>query len=243
MGRATPFIYVKLAMTQLNNTLHNAHFWIDTDSPHWLDIQTLKSVFPNRVSMLFEVAGDFNVLDTFYHMIRADALIMSYSSFSNAAAFLSRNGTLLVAPPKGLGRSEKYLREGIFTIPHRFLRISTKAVKRHFMATAHPHNPPRVTPFVGKSERSLLALVDKAEVTLKVFVYPIPRAARRCTAAITDYRYEMETRLHAYFLQHKLVHTNNTDEADLFLIQHEWVCLLLVSVSCQLMCKDTIIGY
>eukprot|EP01041_Mallomonas_annulata_P010310 gene10310-21512_t len=83
------------------------------------------------------------------------------------------------------------------------------------------------SPFTMGSESHLLSFLDKAERELKVFIYPIPSSAIRCKRRCRDGRYSMEAIIPAVIQRYGTVHTTDASTADLFLIQHEWTCLLL----------------
>lgn len=92
--------------------------------------------------------------------------------------------------------------------------------------------------FWDGSEERLLELIDRAERELKVFVYPFPPTARRCDmsrggyihqASMPKQMFQMELLLPEYLQKHSLVSTLNGSEADLFMVNHEWICLRIAN--------------
>lgn len=85
--------------------------------------------------------------------------------------------------------------------------------------------------FLDGSEDALLELASLAEKELKVFVYPIPKHAKRCNLERGGFEaaerpmFQMELDLPLYLKGHPTVATLNPDEADIFLVDHEWLCL------------------
>ena len=81
--------------------------------------------------------------------------------------------------------------------------------------------------FRDGSEKNLMQLVETVEKQLKVFIYPIPAHVRRCKKPFRPdlkVMFDMELRLPKY-LSNSVVHTTDPDEADIFLVDHEWICL------------------
>jgi len=94
------------------------------------------------------------------------------------------------------------------------------------------------SPFLDGSEERLLELIDLAERELKVFVYPFPPNARRCDMSrggfipqsnMAKQMFQMESMLPSYLQKHALVATQNGSEADLFMVNHEWICLRIAN--------------
>ena len=94
-------------------------------------------------------------------------------------------------------------------------------------------------PFFDGSEEALQQVLARAEAELKIFVYPIPPDIRRCNmygdgpssgggfpknpfGSRHREMFSMEQRLPAYL---RTLATSNPDEADVFVIDHEWMCL------------------
>ena len=90
--------------------------------------------------------------------------------------------------------------------------------------------------FLDGSEDNLIELIERAERELKIFVYPIPQQARRCKMRKIDGRFtgfppssgrmremfQMEQMLPRYL---QSIATKDPNEADVFIINHEWICL------------------
>jgi len=93
------------------------------------------------------------------------------------------------------------------------------------------------SPFVDGSEDILLELLDKVERELKVFVYSLDeiQGLRRCDMKYggftpvnnpaTRSNFQQELDMPLFMQNHKSVRTLNPEEADYFLIVHEWICL------------------
>jgi len=81
--------------------------------------------------------------------------------------------------------------------------------------------------FKDGSEESLIRLIRLAELELKIFVYPIPDGIRRCNkpfkGGLRD-MFDMELRLPKYY-KTSVVATQDPEMADLYLVDHEWICL------------------
>ncbi len=90
--------------------------------------------------------------------------------------------------------------------------------------------------FVDGNESDLISLLNRVESELKVYVYPIPPRIRRCekpagsggfpqTGSRVREMFQMEELIPNYYRNATAVLTNNPDEADVFIIDHEWICL------------------
>ena len=93
-----------------------------------------------------------------------------------------------------------------------------------------------ISAFLDGSEAKLIELIERAEQELKIFVYPMPEQARRCKMEKIDGRmtgfppssgrmremFQMEQMLPRYFTT---IATKDPNEADVFIIYHEWICL------------------
>jgi hypothetical protein len=94
----------------------------------------------------------------------------------------------------------------------------------------------RLPLFLDGSEDSLLNLVGKVEQSFKVFVYPIPKNAARCNLdkgfnSRDGPMFQLEQQFPKYLKSHKTVFTKNPDEADYFLIEHEWLCIRIANAA------------
>lgn len=90
--------------------------------------------------------------------------------------------------------------------------------------------------FLDGSEAKLIELIEHAEQELKIFIYPMPPEARRCTMEQINGRmtgfppssgrmremFQMEQMLPRYLAT---IATKDPKEADVFIIYHEWICL------------------
>ena len=108
---------------------------------------------------------------------------------------------------------------------------SVRNKSRHSAESVSP-----ISAFLDGSEDNLLELISRAERELKIFVYPIPKKARRCTMQKIDGRqtgfppssgrmremFQMEQMLPRYL---RSIATDDPNEADVFIIDHEWLCL------------------
>eukprot|EP01041_Mallomonas_annulata_P006117 gene6117-12384_t len=78
------------------------------------------------------------------------------------------------------------------------------------------------------SEDYYLSLIKQAEKDLKVFVYPFPPNIRRCKKNFKPglkEMFDMEIQIPKYYKEYSLTTTSNPEEANVFIVDHEWICL------------------
>jgi len=90
-------------------------------------------------------------------------------------------------------------------------------------------------PFREGSEEALIKKIIKIKTEMKIFTYPIPENIRRCDLKYGGFtplntrtakeNFHMELELPHYFQNHSTLSTNNPEEADFFIIHHEWLCI------------------
>jgi hypothetical protein len=98
-------------------------------------------------------------------------------------------------------------------------------------------------PFLDGSESRLVQLLDRIDKELKVFTYPIPNGTKRCNLRYGGFtsinnpteklQFQMELTIPQFLKNHKTVATSKPEEADLFLIDHEWICILIGNIFTQ----------
>lgn len=97
-GRMGGFDYFVEGMMYYNATLDPAPlFWIETDESDWKGLLGFEKIFPGNIRFPSTASTDGqSVLTTFHRFVMADGLVASYSSFSFAAAYLSRAKKIVI---------------------------------------------------------------------------------------------------------------------------------------------------
>ena len=88
--------------------------------------------------------------------------------------------------------------------------------------------PSSGSPFIDQSEERLLSIFSEVKNNLKIFVYPMPPYVLRCGGSFKHYyrrSFDVELRLPMY-IRNSTMYVTDPNVADLYLIDHEWACLM-----------------